>query len=97
MTSCKGECQTLTSNDTLYKCEECFDTLLCYVYRLIDPRDNKTFYVGKGKDNRGWQRQRQPCFCAPFLSIKNFQAFIVKKEAPILLFIKEKASKSGII
>ncbi len=23
-----------------------------YVYRLIDPRDNKTFYVGKGKGNR---------------------------------------------
>jgi len=22
MTSCKGECQTLTSNDTLYKCEK---------------------------------------------------------------------------
>lgn len=23
-----------------------------YVYRLVDPRDNKTFYVGKGKGNR---------------------------------------------
>lgn len=23
MTSCKSECQTLTSNDTLYKCEKC--------------------------------------------------------------------------
>ena len=23
-----------------------------YVYRLIDPRDGKTFYVGKGKGNR---------------------------------------------
>lgn len=23
-----------------------------YVYRLIDPRDGQTFYVGKGKDNR---------------------------------------------
>ncbi len=23
-----------------------------YVYRLIDPRNGKTFYVGKGKDNR---------------------------------------------
>ena len=32
--------------------EESFDTLEYYVYRLIDPRDNKTFYVGKGKGNR---------------------------------------------
>lgn len=24
----------------------------CYVYRLIDPRNNKTFYVGKGTGNR---------------------------------------------
>ncbi|MCR2307669.1 hypothetical protein NSX65_32680, partial [Salmonella enterica] len=23
-----------------------------YVYRLIDPRDGSTFYVGKGKGNR---------------------------------------------
>ncbi len=23
-----------------------------YVYRLIDPRNGETFYVGKGKDNR---------------------------------------------
>lgn len=32
--------------------EECFSKLDYYVYRLIDPRDNKTFYVGKGKENR---------------------------------------------
>lgn len=24
----------------------------CYVYRLIDPRDGSTFYVGKGTGNR---------------------------------------------
>ncbi len=23
-----------------------------YVYRLIDPRNGQTFYVGKGKNNR---------------------------------------------
>ena len=23
-----------------------------YVYALIDPRNNKPFYIGKGKDNR---------------------------------------------
>ena len=32
--------------------EEAFETLGYYVYRLIDPRNNKTFYVGKGCRNR---------------------------------------------
>lgn len=32
--------------------EENFKTLGYYVYRLVDPRDNKTFYVGKGCGNR---------------------------------------------
>jgi len=26
----------------------------CYVYQLIDPRDNTPFYVGEGKGNRAW-------------------------------------------
>ena len=26
-----------------------------YVYRLIDPRNGQTFYVGKGKGNRVFQ------------------------------------------
>lgn len=32
--------------------KESFDTLGYYVYRLIDPRNEKTFYVGKGCKNR---------------------------------------------
>ena len=32
--------------------EECIDTLGCYVYRLIDPRNGKTFYIGRGRGNR---------------------------------------------
>ena len=32
--------------------QECFETLRCYVYRLIDPRNGKTFYIGKGQGNR---------------------------------------------
>src|ERR1700733_10503582 len=28
------------------------DKLQTYVYRLIDPRNGETFYVGKGKGNR---------------------------------------------
>lgn len=31
---------------------EAVDRLKTYVYRLIDPRNGETFYVGKGKGNR---------------------------------------------
>ena len=31
---------------------EVINNLGCYVYRLIDPRNGQTFYVGKGKGNR---------------------------------------------
>ena len=30
---------------------ESFKTLRYYVYRLIDPRNNRTFYIGKGCKN----------------------------------------------
>lgn len=29
-----------------------------YVYRLSDPRDGRTFYVGKGQRDRAWQHER---------------------------------------
>ena len=32
--------------------KEIADKLRFYVYRLIDPRNGETFYVGKGKGNR---------------------------------------------
>jgi hypothetical protein len=36
---------------------ECFSAYACeklgsYVYRLLDPRTGKTFYIGKGVNNR---------------------------------------------
>lgn len=31
---------------------EVIEEIDCYVYRLVDSRNNKTFYVGKGRDNR---------------------------------------------
>ena len=31
------------------------EALQCYVYCLVDPRDNKIFYVGKGQGNRVFQ------------------------------------------
>ena len=34
---------------------EVFKKLKYYVYRLMDPRNGETFYVGKGKDNRVFQ------------------------------------------
>ncbi len=33
--------------------EECFESLGCYVYRLIDPRNGKTFYIGREKGMAG--------------------------------------------
>ena len=32
--------------------KESFESLGCYVYRLIDPRNGKTFYIGRGRGNR---------------------------------------------
>lgn len=32
--------------------KEAIDNLKYYVYKLIDPRDEKVFYIGKGKSNR---------------------------------------------
>ena len=37
---------------------EVIKELRYYVYRLIDPRDGLTFYVGKGKDNRIFEHVR---------------------------------------
>src|SRR5262245_38936376 len=34
------------------------ERLQWYVYRLIDPRNGETFYVGKGKGNRIFQHAR---------------------------------------
>ena len=31
------------------------EALAYYVYALVDPRDHKIFYIGKGKDNRVFQ------------------------------------------
>lgn len=30
-----------------------------YVYQLIDPRNNKVFYVGKGKDKRMYEHEKE--------------------------------------
>ena len=32
--------------------QEVVEVLRCYVYRLIDPRNGETFYVGRGKEQR---------------------------------------------
>ena len=30
-----------------------------YVYGLIDPRTNQLFYIGKGKDNRVFEHEKE--------------------------------------
>ena len=37
---------------------EVTEQLKYYVYRLIDPRNGQTFYVGKGKGNRLYEFRR---------------------------------------
>jgi len=39
--------------------EEVRQKINYYVYRLIDPRNGETFYVGKGMDNRVFQHIRE--------------------------------------
>ena len=38
--------------------KEVSDKLGYYVYRLIDPRNGRTFYVGKGKENRAFDHAK---------------------------------------
>jgi uncharacterized protein len=45
---------TATTEFSSYVCGK----LKFYVYRLIDPRNGETFYVGKGKDNRVFQHAK---------------------------------------
>jgi hypothetical protein len=48
----RGMAVTKFRNDIL-------EHLKFYVYRLVDPRSNRTFYVGKGQDNRVFQHIRE--------------------------------------
>ena len=60
-----------------------FDQLGYYVYRLVDPRDGSTFYVGKGKGNRVFAHVND--------TLKNYHGvnYSVKGEDVISLKIKQ--------
>ena len=38
--------------------QQTIESLAYYVYALIDPRDNRIFYIGKGKGNRIFQHAK---------------------------------------
>lgn len=44
--------------------------LKCYVYVLVDPRDNRIFYVGKGTGNRVYQHAQAALVDDSSLSLK---------------------------
>lgn len=47
------------SNEILNFTSEVIEKLEYYVYRLVDPRNGETFYVGKGKGNRVFHHVRK--------------------------------------
>jgi len=47
------------SHDLTSFTPEVAEKLKTYVYRLIDPRNGETFYVGKGQDNRVFAHIRE--------------------------------------
>ncbi|MDH7791999.1 LEM-3-like GIY-YIG domain-containing protein [Ochrobactrum sp. AN78] len=56
--------------------------LQAYVYRLIDPRDGKTFYVGKGRGDRVFQHVKE------FESISTDQTSIMNPKLKTIAEIK---------
>ena len=43
--------------------QQTIESLAYYVYALIDPRDNRIFYIGKGKGNRIFQHAKDALDC----------------------------------
>ena len=43
--------------------QQTIESLAYYVYALIDPRDNRIFYIGKGKGNRIFQHAKDALGC----------------------------------
>ena len=42
--------------------QQTIESLAYYVYALIDPRDNRIFYIGKGKGNRIFQHAKDALY-----------------------------------
>ena len=73
----------MSKNNEMVFSTEVIKQLQYYVYRLIDPRDGQTFYVGKGKGNRVFAHVND--------ALKDFEGekYEVENEDDISLKIKQ--------
>ena len=58
--------------------EEVEKELKYYVYRLIDPRNGQTFYVGKGKNNRVFAHVNQ--------ALKDYDVKIMREKRSRIIY-----------